>query len=95
MMGPIKGEISMAPITTAVELTLSPMEAMKIEKMRIQRVNPLNSISFLIPSMVASGFARSMIENRSFKKLITGLIIGHRLMAALINPCGLLVFSTN
>ena len=28
MMGPIKGEINMAPITTAVEFTLRPMEAM-------------------------------------------------------------------
>ena len=73
MMGPIKGEISMSPITTAVELTFSPIEAMKIEKMRIQRLNPLNSISFLIPSMVASGFARSMMENQSFKKLIIGV----------------------
>ena len=72
-MGPIKGEISMSPITNAVELTFSPIEVMKIEKMRIQRLNPLNSISFLIPSMVASGFARSMMENQSFKKLIIGV----------------------
>jgi hypothetical protein len=30
MMGPISGEISMAPMMTAVELTLSPIEAIKI-----------------------------------------------------------------
>ncbi len=37
-IGPIKGEISMAPITTAVELTFKPMEAIKIEKTKIHAV---------------------------------------------------------
>ena len=34
-IGPINGEISMAPITTAVELTFKPIEAIIIEKTRI------------------------------------------------------------
>ena len=33
-MGPISGEISIAPITTAVEFALSPTEATKIEQIR-------------------------------------------------------------
>src|SRR5690606_18642314 len=37
-IGPINGDISIAPITTAVELALSPTEAIKIEQMRIQEV---------------------------------------------------------
>src|SRR5699024_4459592 len=35
---PTKGEISIAPITTAALLTLRPMEAMKMEKINIQTV---------------------------------------------------------
>ena len=33
-IGPIKGEISIAPITTAVEFALSPIEATKIEQIK-------------------------------------------------------------
>ena len=34
-IGPIKGEISMAPIITAVEFTFSPILAINIEKIKI------------------------------------------------------------
>ena len=34
-MGPIKGEISMAPITTAVEFAFNPIEATNIAKIKI------------------------------------------------------------
>ena len=40
-IGPIKGEMSMAPIITAVELTLRPNEAMKIAKISTHRLAPL------------------------------------------------------
>ena len=53
MMGPINGEISIAPMITAVELTLRPMEAIKMLKTKIQRLNPRNSVSRSMPSMVA------------------------------------------
>ena len=65
MMGPMSGLISIAPMTTAVELTLSPIEQMKMLNTRIQRLNPRNSTSRLIPSMVSLGSATSMILNRS------------------------------
>ena len=35
MIGPISGEMSIAPMMTAVELTFRPREAMKMAKMRI------------------------------------------------------------
>ena len=53
-MGPIRGEISIAPITTAVELAFNPTEATKIEQIRIQAVAPLKGISFIIASIVLS-----------------------------------------
>ena len=40
MMGPITGEMSIAPIITAVELTLRPTDAMIMEKARIQTLGP-------------------------------------------------------
>ena len=48
MIGPIKGEMSMAPITTAVELTFKPNEAMKIAKISTQRFVPLKVTPLLI-----------------------------------------------
>ena len=45
MMGPINGEINIAPMITAVELTLRPMEAIKMLKTKIQRLNPRNPVS--------------------------------------------------
>ena len=68
IIGPIKGDINIAPMTTAVEFTLSPMEAITILNMRIQSAKPLKSTSFLMPSIVFSGWAKSNKENRSFRK---------------------------
>ncbi|KAF5033624.1 hypothetical protein DSECCO2_604770 [anaerobic digester metagenome] len=52
MIGPISGEISMAPIITGVEFTLSPTEATITANARIQTLGPLKSIFFLILSIV-------------------------------------------
>ena len=43
--GPIRGAINIAPITTAVELAFSPMEARKMEQINTQAVAPLKGIS--------------------------------------------------
>ena len=51
-IGPIKGEINIAPITTGIELVFSPIEATKIEQIRIQAVAPLNWILAFISSIV-------------------------------------------
>ena len=53
-IGPINGEINMAPITTAVELAFKPIEATKIEQINIHTVAPLNGISALMAATVAS-----------------------------------------
>ena len=53
-IGPISGEINMAPITTAVEFAFNPIEATNIEHIKIHAVAPLNDTSFLIASTVSS-----------------------------------------
>ena len=68
MMGPISGLINMAPMTTAAESTLRPMEQMTMLKTKIHRLNPRNSMSFLMPAMVCSGSARSMMRNREMAR---------------------------
>ena len=52
-IGPIKGDISMAPITTAVEFAFNPIEATNTAKIKIQAVAPLKGISAFMASMVA------------------------------------------
>ena len=67
----------MAPITTGIELTLSPIDAIKIEAIKIQTVGPRKTISFRILSIVPSISVPSFIDIIScrnsfvdFKKLI-------------------------
>src|SRR5690606_25735803 len=52
-IGPIRGEINMAPITTAVELAFKPTDAIKTEHIKIHDVCPLKSISSIILAFVA------------------------------------------
>jgi hypothetical protein len=40
MIGPISGEMSIAPIITAVELTFKPKDAINTAKISIQRLEP-------------------------------------------------------
>ena len=54
LIGPINGEISIAPMMTAVELLISPIEATMIEQIKIQILMALKEISFLISTMVFS-----------------------------------------
>ena len=48
MIGPISGEMSIAPMMTAVEFTFRPTEAMTIENARIQTLGPRNQMALLI-----------------------------------------------
>lgn len=45
IIGPISGEMSIAPIITAVELTFNPREANRMAKIRIHSFVPVNGIS--------------------------------------------------
>ena len=59
MMGPMRGEMSMAPMMTAVEFTLSPREAMKVAKMRIQSDAPRKLALALMRCTVSCWLSRS------------------------------------
>ena len=54
LMGPINGEINMAPMMTAVELTFSPTEATMMANTRIHIFIPRNSTLLEMKSIVAS-----------------------------------------
>ena len=52
-IGPKRGEINMAPITTGVELALRPTDAIKIEQINIHAVVPFMDISAFMEFTVA------------------------------------------
>ena len=69
MIGPINGEINMAPIMTAVEFTFNPSDAIKMAKIRIHKLAPLNSTPLRMESTVASSLSLSFFKSRySFRK---------------------------
>ena len=53
-IGPIKGEINIAPIITGMEFTFRPTEAISMATARIQAFGPLNSMLFLIERSAVS-----------------------------------------
>ena len=79
-IGPISGLINMAPMTTAVELALSPIEATKMEQIKIHAVAPLNGISRTMASMVLS---RSVSLLKSSNSITKVFILDHRPSASL------------
>ena len=66
MIGPISGDMSMAPIITAVEFTLSPSDAMNIAKTRTHSVAPWNDTPALILRIVSSSFSLSGMALKYF-----------------------------
>ena len=54
LIGPINGEISMAPIITAVELVLSPTDAIIIAQTNIQMLVPLKEIPCVMELWISS-----------------------------------------
>ena len=78
IMGPIRGEISIAPIITAVEFTLSPIEAINIEQIKIQILGPLKTILLVTSLIVPSKLVPSRMLNRACKNFL-------RLLKKLIN----------
>ncbi len=83
-IGPINGDISIAPITTAVEFAFSPTEATKMEHINIQAVAPLKEISFLMASIVAS---RSVSALKSSNSIIKVLTLCHNPLASSFTAC--------
>ena len=52
LIGPIRGDINIAPIMTAGELFIKPIDATTIEQIKIQTLIPENTMSFFMSSMV-------------------------------------------
>lgn len=72
-IGPIRGEISIAPITTGIELAFKPTDATNIEQIRIQAFGPLIDISAFIEFIVWSLSASFLKSRTSLKKEIKEL----------------------
>jgi hypothetical protein len=69
-MGPIKGDMSIAPMITTVEFILSPTEAIILAKIKIQRFVPLKIIPFLISLYTASGSSSSDSKLKKCKNFL-------------------------
>ena len=50
-MGPITGDMSMAPMITGIELTFKPTEAMMMAHARMKTLGPLNAMLFLMVTL--------------------------------------------
>ena len=61
-IGPINGEINMAPITTAEEFIFRPIEQITIEQIMIQTLYPLNVMSFRMLLRISSWFMFSSLN---------------------------------
>ena len=69
MIGPMIGEMSIAPMITAAELTFRPSEATIAAKISTQRFTPRNSTPFEIDATTSSRCAVSSSRlKRSFRK---------------------------
>ena len=66
-IGPISGETSMAPIITAVELTLRPTEARTMAQTRIHTFGPLKK---MLLRMFSAAFSVSICSRMSAISLI-------------------------
>ena len=65
MMGPMSGEMSMAPIITAVELTLRPSEAMKMATMRMRMLMPRNDTPSRMDSSASAWGMRKPVRSKN------------------------------
>ena len=61
MIGPMTGEMSIAPMMTGMELTFRPMAAMMMAQARIMTFGPRKEMFFL---MAAAAAARSISSSR-------------------------------
>ena len=67
MIGPMIGEMSIAPMMTAAELTFSPSDAIIVAKISTQRLTPRNSTPFEMAATTSSHCAWSSSRlNRPF-----------------------------
>lgn len=74
-IGPIKGEISMAPIITAVELTFNPTQAITMAQARIQRLDPRKETFDLTVSITRNWSSSPFL--RFIKSTIFSIMLGN------------------
>ena len=70
MMGPMSGEMSIAPMMTAVLLVFKPSEAVKIASTRIHSLAPWKPTPSAMPAMVSSSAALSCPMLMSLRKRV-------------------------
>ena len=66
IIGPMSGEINIAPIITAVEFTLSPTDAIMIAKISVQSGPPTKMEFLEIESTTSLSLALSMCKLKRF-----------------------------
>ena len=74
MIGPMRGEMSMAPIITAVELTFSPSDAMNMAKISTHRLAPLKVTPPVICSTISFSSSLSGMMLKYFFKTLKMLL---------------------
>ena len=81
IMGPIKGDMSIEPIMTAVEFTLSPNDATKMAKMSTHKLVPRKTtpLSMLLITVCNSSF--SAFSLNLSKKVFKPYYLSQNIMA--------------
>ncbi len=74
MMGPMSGEINMAPITTAVEFTFNPTDAMRIAQTRINMLVPRNTTPLSMAFMATCGSSASSPRRRKLMREVKRMV---------------------
>ncbi|MNV56763.1 hypothetical protein D3C71_1490640 [compost metagenome] len=74
-IGPINGDISMAPIMTAVEFTFNPTDATTIAQARIQALAPRKEILLTTFSRTASFFSSPWCRSKNRNILFINLLL--------------------
>ena len=69
-IGPIKGEINIAPIITAVELTFRPIDAIIIAHAKIQRLAPVKETFPLTYSKTILFFSSPICRLNKFLNIV-------------------------
>ena len=65
-IGPIRGEINIAPIMTGIELRFNPTDAMTMAQVRMKTFWPLKKMPFLMEMLADSMSIWSLILTKSF-----------------------------
>ena len=64
IMGPINGDMSMAPMMTAVEFTFRPREAMNMANINTHRLAPLKETPPVICSTISASSSMSCLMTK-------------------------------